>query len=264
MVITEKTTINEPKPAQGCDSLLTANYVMGEDVGDTAALMIQMEADQQLAVALTEFPIVSTTATNNGDDAPPSMMSTTSSTSSNPPISLDAEEVVLINNPCSPFHNKRMKRTPRSKVGRNGGGGKNYDHYYHLFPDESFEKGVLSQLAMSARRTRLGLACSGKLRYKEQCAIEGTLQCKVCGVTSGDSIGRNGLCSASVLSFDIDGMSPAHKKTDSGASTRIGVAASEIASGISQILCKFCHAEKSAKEPRKEGAAGGGAPKRKR
>ncbi|GMI47175.1 hypothetical protein TrCOL_g5632 [Triparma columacea] len=116
---------------------------------------------------------------------------------------------------------------------------------YHLLPTTWLKTDkVAMQLADTCQRHMTGLPVCGKQRHKEQCALDGTLKCGICGTKSGTRYGETGDTRFNVYHFDVDGMTDEHLKRRTQASSRVGVTERELGSAVAQWLCKLCHATK--------------------
>ena len=148
----------------------------------------------------------------------------------------DGCRIIEIVNKRSPFFGEQMKETrPHDRARKS---------IWKLILTEKVLKGKQTRLmALKCQRGLSGEALEGKMRTKEEAVVAGTLICAnaLCGAKAGDQYGRELGMRLNVFHFDADGLSPEHQKTRSGASTCVNVVAGEIATGVSQWLCKICH-----------------------
>ncbi|GMH53683.1 hypothetical protein TrRE_jg12655 [Triparma retinervis] len=155
----------------------------------------------------------------------------------------DGRRTLLIRNKKSPFYGEQLLEVHPSAV-KKGRLKRERGAQFKLILTKKLLDGEKTRLmALNSRRNWSGAPADGKLRTKEEAVVAGTLTCnnKLCGAKAGDQYGRKLNMRLNVLHFDADGLSPKHQKNGSAASNRVNVIAGEIATGVSQWLCKNCH-----------------------
>ncbi|GMI48372.1 hypothetical protein TrCOL_g9406 [Triparma columacea] len=205
MVITEKTTINELKPAENMTNKATPKASRGAK---------RVTPDQPTSASKKKK--IKTPVENDGGEG-----------------SLPTRTII---NPNSIFDGAEMEATSY---------GKNQVMYAFVLTQTLMEGDKTRHAALKTPRTATGLPINPKLRSKEAALAAGTLICAKCKVRPGDPIGKKNKIHFNVFSYDLDGLTDKHLKDGSKASKRVGQAELEIANGDAQWLCKFCHAVKS-------------------